>query len=521
MKKHFLFVAAENDGIANCKAGGMADVVRDVPRQIAEFGDRVTVVTPSYGRLHHRAKFIEKITFSYRGQEDEAELYEVTGKKPHDSIRHFVWHHREFRPGDIAHIYFNDPDKPFYTDTLTFSRFGAIVAEAIYKGVFDKIDIVHLHDWHASFLLLLREYHERYHALKKIRMVYSIHNLAIQGIRPLENDYGSLQAFFPDLHADHERIKDPRYLDCFNLMAIGIRFSDAVHTVSPSYMLDIQQPSDPPGFIGGEGLEEDLKNAAEEGRLFGILNGCNYKGYHQPELGKFFMTALKTTLRWLQMADKKYKAHFLAHTGAKIADLLEAPPTVVCGSVARLTEQKFYFFKEDPSLLATMLDDLEAKGGVYVLVGTGAPEYERLFRAMSRRHKSLIFINGQSEEVIDGLYAESDLYIMPSLFEPCGISQMLAMRNGQPCLVHHTGGLKDTVKHMKTGFAFDGDSFAEKKADFIKVFEAALEVFFNDKQKWQEIREQAAAERFTWKRSVKAYYKELYQIKVPEKALGN
>ena len=521
MKKHFLFVAAENDGIANCKAGGMADVVRDVPRQIAGFGDRVSVVSPSYGRLHKHARFIENITFLYRGKEDRGALYEVTAKKPHENIVHYVLHHPEFKSGDIAHIYFNDPEKPFYTDTLTFSRFGAMVAEAIYKGVFQKIDIVHLHDWHSSFLLLLREYHPRYEALKKLRMVYSIHNLAIQGIRPLENDFGSLKAFFPEMPVDTERIKDPRYHDCFNLMAVGIRLADAVHTVSPSYMDDIQRPSNPPGFIGGEGLEDDLKVAAREGRLFGVLNGCNYQGYYQPEKGKLFSTALMVTLKWLQMADKKYKAHFLAHTGEKIAGLMEDPPTMVCGSVARLTQQKFYFFREDPSLLAAILLELEKKGGIYVIVGTGAPEYEKLFRAMSRRHKNLVFINGQSEEVIDSLYVESDLYLMPSLFEPCGISQMLAMRNGQPCLVHHTGGLKDTVQHMKTGFAFKGVSLEAQKKDFLEVFKVTLELFFNDKVRWGAVCEAAQNERFTWERSVKKYYKELYALPVPEKVESN
>src|SRR5690606_12210065 len=104
-----------------------------------------------------------------------------------------------------------------------------------------------------------------------------------------------------------------------------------------------------------------------------------------------------------------------------------------------------------------------------MLLGTGAPQYEELFRKLSYEHKNFIFTNGQSEKLIDSLYLESDLYFMPSLFEPCGISQMLAMRNGNPCLVHHTGGLKDTVDHMVSGFSFDGDSYDGKLKNMLET----------------------------------------------------
>ena len=147
-----------------------------------------------------------------------------------------------------------------------------------------------------------------------------------------------------------------------------------------------------------------------------------------------------------------------------------------------------------------------------MLLGTGAPEYEELFRKMSYEHNNFIFTNGQSESLIDSMYLESDLYFMPSLFEPCGISQMLAMRNGNPCLVHHTGGLKDTVAHMKTGFGFDGDSFDEKLKNMVLVLDQALDVYQNDKALWKKIQANAKRKRFTWKKSVDTYYKDMYQL---------
>lgn len=513
MKTNFLFVAAENDGIPRCKAGGMGDVVRDVPRQIAAKGDQAHVITPSYSRLHTvETNKITDVNFVFRGVPHNAEIYEVPGKKDISGVKHYVLHHPDIKAGDIAHIYFNDPDQPFFTDANVFSLFCTAVAAAIRENVLGKIDIIHLHDWHTSMLLFLREFNPRFKILKDIRFVYSIHNLAIQGIRPFSDNFSSVDAFFPDIDYDRTLLSDRRYQDCINLMAVGIRLSDAVHTVSPSYKDDIQKPSDPPHFIGGEGLEEDLRKAEKEKRLFGILNGANYSNIEEVEKGILLRQCVRRLFRWLQEEKKDYKAHYLAHTGEKITRWQERNPGFICSSVARLTEQKFFFFKENPDLLAGLMEKLTEVNGVYILLGTGAPEYEKIFRDASYKHKNFIFINAQSDSIIDMLYQESNLYLMPSQFEPCGISQMLAMRKGQPCLVHHTGGLKDTVVNGKTGFSFDGKTTLEKTQNFVKVFSEAVDLFFNDKKDWKKICANAKKKRFTWEKSVDEYYKDLYNI---------
>lgn len=510
---NFLFVSAENDAIPDCKAGGMGDVVRDVPRNIAEKGDKVHVITPSYSRLHRNGGTLRtKLNFELRGIIYTAELYEVIPKKEFANIHHYVIHHPEIEAGDIAHIYHNDPKEPFFNDALKFIIFCTSVAEAIKKGAFGKLDVVHLHDWHTSLLLFLRAYHPAYSMLEKTRFVYTIHNLAIQGIRPFHNNYSSLQNWFPNIPIDYEKLKDPRYEDCINLMAVGIRLADAVHTVSPSYKDDVLKPSKPPEFIGGEGLEKDLQLADQEDRLFGILNGCNYKNIRAAEKGHIYKNTIRAIFQWLQQESKKYKADFLAHTGEKVIDILEKRPTFLCSSVARLTEQKFYFFKRSPEAFEQILEKLLKINGVFMLLGTGAPEYEELFRDLSYKHKNFIFTNGQSEDLIDSIYLESDLYFMPSLFEPCGISQMLAMRNGNPCYVHHTGGLKDTVEHMHTGFSFDGNSYGEKIKHMLEGMDTAIDVFCNDQEQWSRIQLAAKKMRFTWKKSVDEYYLKLYRL---------
>jgi len=510
---NFLFVAAENDALANCKAGGMGDVVRDVPRQISERGDKVHVIVPSYSRLHQGGLPKTNLNFNLRGMGYTAELYEVKPKKDFENISHYVIHHPEIQAGDIAHIYHNDPEEPFYTDAIKYFIFCTAVAEAIKKGAFGTLDVVHLHDWHSSTLLFLRKFNPEYSQLKRIRFVYSIHNLAIQGIRPFENNYSSLANWFPNVPFDQKSLMDYRYRDCVNLMAVGIRFADAVHTVSPSYKEDVLLPSSPPEFIGGEGLELDLQQAQDQGRLFGILNGCNYKNINREKKGNIYRNTVKALFMWLQEESKKYKADFLAHTGEKIMAYVENRPNFIVSSVARLTEQKFYFFMRSPEAFVQMLKRLEKVEGIFMLLGTGAPQYEELFRKLSYEHKNFIFTNGQSEKLIDSLYLESDLYFMPSLFEPCGISQMLAMRNGNPCLVHHTGGLKDTVEHMVTGFSFDGESYDGKIKNMLETFDMALDVFENDKPTWKKIQANAKKMRFTWKKSVDDYYSQLYNLK--------
>ena len=249
--------------------------------------------------------------------------------------------------------------------------------------------MVHLHDWHTALLAFHKAFHQDFTILKESWFVYSIHNLSLQGIRPLNDNFASINNFFPELGYDYEKIKDPRYNDCINLMAVGIRLSDKVHTVSPSYMQDIMRPSHKPEFIGGEGLEEDLRIAFAEGRLHGILNGVNYKNMRVAKKGNLYANILIQIFKWIQEESKKYKSDILANTGEKVVHLLLNPPSFVASSVARMTEQKFYFFKRNPEALKEILKNLEAKNGIFILLGTGEPEYERLMRDISYEHANL------------------------------------------------------------------------------------------------------------------------------------
>ena len=281
-QRRVLMVAAENDGLQGGKVGGIGDVVRDVPPALARFGWQVSVATPSYGFLHKTpgSTLVGRVSFLFGGVATEADVHSVPGKKPSPGVTHYVFDHPAFTWVERGRhqIYRNDPpDSPFASDASKYALFCAAVAEAARRDLFGQLDCMHLHDWHAAFLLILLKYRPEYEPLNRLRTAYTIHNLALQGVRPLQGHLSSLKSWYPDVPIEGNReLADPTWPNCVNPMAIGIRLADAVHTVSPSYAAEILKPSDRPGYYGGEGLEADLVRTERDGRLFGILNGCEY-----------------------------------------------------------------------------------------------------------------------------------------------------------------------------------------------------------------------------------------------------
>ena len=522
---HILMVAAENGALAGGKVGGLADVIGEVPTALVRKGSSVSVVTPSYGFLHRRnaSSGVGMLSFGFYGADHHATLHAVQpASGPGEGVRHYVIDHPIFAPrsedAQSNGIYCIDSaEAPFATDATRFAFFGAAVAEGLKQRAFGAVDVLHLHDWHAAFLMMLRRYSSAYRVLGGMRCVFSIHNLALQGIRPFEGSSSSLAAWYPHLAPPRHEISDPRWPNCVNPMAVGIRLADAVHTVSPSYAKEILRPSDPPRFFGGEGLESDLKAARAQGRLFGILNGCSYPSERRPGALSFkdLCSLLKeTVLSWAGRTPALASAHFVAHSRLADCGALPDRPVTVLTAVTRVVEQKLYLLKasgsKGPQALHALLEALGPRG-LFILLGTGDAAYEQFLLETGARFRNFIFLNGYSDQAARALYANGDLFIMPSSFEPCGISQMLAMRDGQPCVVHRAGGLKDTVTHGVNGFCFEGGTVAEQVDNFVSVCLQAMELQQAQAERWQGIRRNAAAARFSWDDSAAAYLAQLYR----------
>ena len=538
--RHILMLSAENDALAGGKVGGVGDVVRDVPTALVslpEFEGRVTVVVPSAGFLHKDATAsIGTFAFPFRGAEQTGELFEVPGKRPHPQIRQLVIHHPCLEATDPntgkPRIYVDDPPgQPFASDASRFACFSAAAAAALKAGLFGDIDRVHLHDWHAGLFLFVRDFVPGFADLQQYRTAFTIHNLALQGIRPLGdpgdgastalNNASNLAAWFPGVDYDLSVVRDPEYTDCVNPMAIGIRLADAVHVVSPGYADEVCQPSRPhrnsPNcvFFGGEGLEADLQHAREEGRLHGILNGCEYD--EQPEHPQRSEATWRDLLDILETevaawyAKKQSPRQWLALQRLRKLQQSRQRPTVVLTSVTRVVDQKVRLMREP--VASTPLDRILAEtagDAVYLLAGSGDSGYEKYLDEVARRHSNLIFLNGYSQAGADALYRAGDVFLMPSAFEPCGISQMLAMRDGQPCVVHSIGGLKDTVHDNKTGFAFSGDTPASLADAFVACTLRAVSTKRDSPAEFTRLQRAAFEERFPWSNSVREYLQRLY-----------
>lgn len=515
-----LMVAAENDALPGGKVGGIGDVVRDSAPALAARGCEVTVLTPAYGVFAELAgaKALTSVTPLFGYARERVDLYEVPGRRPRAGVRYVVADHPLFAACGPGRIYCHDPPgAPFATDANKFALFCVAVTEALVGGALAPPDVVHLHDWHAGLVLALRHFHPDYTALGGLRMVYTIHNLALQGIRPLSGHTSSLASWYPGLVFERRLIADPRWSDCVNPMAVGIRLADAVHTVSPTYAREVLEPSAVAerGYYGGEGLEGDLREARAQGRLFGILNGCEYPEESPPPpppWAELVPLMQRELLGWAARQPVLSAADFIADK--RLQAWAGRTPSAVLTSVSRVTEQKMRLLQErDGGGRPALEGVLEALGenGVYVFLGTGEPIYEQFLAGVSARFDNFLFLRGYSDAVSTALYAAGDLFVMPSSFEPCGISQMLAMRAAQPCLVHGVGGLKDTVEGGVNGFAFDGAGFSGQADALVAAARSALALRRDDPPRWARIREAAAAARFRWQDTVDAYIAQLYR----------
>ncbi len=491
--------------------GGVGDVIRDLPPAIVAEGWRATIMTPSFGKFHRmpEARLIEQRLVLFGGAEHDVEYYELDGE-----IRTILVHHPILAPTDPGRVYHDDgASRPFATDASKFAFFSAASAVWI-AGQDSPPDVVHLHDWHAAYYLIMKNFTDLGSKLDGIHTVFTIHNLAYQGQRPFEGDESSLVAWFPGMEYEPELLADPHSPSAVNPMAFAIRMADQVNTVSPTYAHEICMSSDHGrGFFGGEGLEAEISHAASEGRLHGILNGCDYDVLHARRPGWLpFLKTSQETLEGFLAKEPDDPVHLTA------LENLEAQPKVrpmhILSSIGRVVDQKMQLFftplNDGRSALEHILDRL-GNNGAFFLLGSGDKAHEAALADIAERYANFIYFRGYSEAFGNLLYQCGDLFLMPSSFEPCGISQMHAMRDGQPCVVHGVGGLRDTVEDSKTGFVFEGINPSQQAANFVASVGRAIDMRRDHPSSWADLRKRAAACRFDWASSARQYIETLYE----------
>ncbi len=336
----------------------------------------------------------------------------------------------------------------------------------------------------------------------------------------MEQNSSSLQGWYPELYGQltsdqRQQICDARLMHCLNPLRAGVNLADKIHVVSPTYAQEILKHSEPwQGFFGGEGLEQDLRSRQQD--LVGILNGCDYQVALPKRNYAQLLTLVESALcEWLSQQPQTRSVDQVALLRLQQWQRLGEPDLLIT-SVGRLTDQKVLLLRQTLEDGRTVLEHLLLHcqrhcGDIRLLIiGSGDPVIGDEFRQLAGRYPQLLFLDGYNEPLAQQIFVQGDLFLMPSSFEPCGISQLLAMRAGQLCLVHGVGGLQDTVKNGETGFVFRGVDLADQAQTLLMTFAQAINQYGS--REWQSMQQRIADLQFSWSAQVELYCSELYQF---------
>ena len=476
--KNILFVASE--GVPFIKTGGLADVVGSLPKDIDKEYYDVRVIIPKYSCMKQEMKDRMEYVTSFYMDFDWKSMYVGIMKAEVDGVIYYFIDNE-----DMFNTY-----KPYTDDALfeirRFSFFSKAALSALPTIGF-RPDLIHCHDWQTGLVpVYLKERFQENEFYRGIKTVMTIHNLRFQGkwnVQDVESITGLSGYYFtPD--------KLEAYKDA-NLLKGGIVYADAVTTVSPTYAQEIRTQ------FYGEGLDGILNARAND--LRGIINGIDYTDF-SPDNDKYI--AKPYTVETFRRNKVKNKTELQRELG-----LAEDPKCFMIGIVSRLTDQKGF------DLIAYVMEEMLSRDAIQVVVlGTGEERYENMFRYFDEKYSDKLAANiYYSEELSHKIYAASDAFLMPSLFEPCGLSQLMSLRYGTLPIVRETGGLKDTVEPYNeyagtgTGFTFTNYNAHEMMA----TVRYAEKIFYDKKREWNRMVERAMKQDFSWKVSA-GKYQEMY-----------
>ncbi len=452
---------ASSEVVPFAKTGGLADVAGALPLALEELGEEVVVVLPRYKGITPEKFNIKKLK--------EGIFSAVMGK----NIKVYFLEQDQYFGRDGL---YQDKTGDYKDNLERFSYYCKKTLELL-KEINFKPDIIHVHDWQASLIpVYLKALLSQDTFFKKTRTVLTVHNIGYQGLFPKEE--------FPKLGLDWSlfNMEGLEYYGKINILKGGLEYSDIINTVSPTYATEIRTSE------FGFGLEGVLNKRRE--RLFGILNGLDYTIWN-PETDK----SLSANFSLKQMEGKwKDKADL-----QRFCHLPQDPSVPLLGIVSRLAEQKGF------DILAGGIDVLCKMNLQLVILGTGDLKYHQILEEMVRKYPKVISLNLKFDDgLAHKIYAGSDMFLMPSKYEPCGLGQLISFRYGTIPIVFKTGGLADTV-NKDNGFVFTRYA----KDDLIKTIQKALTAF-GDKKKWPQLIQNAMKADFSWKESAKKYL-QLYE----------
>jgi starch synthase len=465
-----LFVASECTPIA--KVGGLGDVIGSLPKALKKLGLDVKIVIPKYQVIDEKKYHFDLIAQNIKFKDELINVYQ--GFLPDSQVVVYLLDNNKYFGENGVYL-----AKSAFVDSFKeiqrFLFFSKAIPE-IFKYLDWQPQIIHCQDWHTALIPLLLK--TKYRA-QNIKTLLTIHNLANQG----KWIAGEILSFLGLKGNEAESLKIIDKEGKISIFEQGILNADILNTVSQNYAQEIKTKE------FGEGLEQDLIKRQND--LFGIINGIDYERFN-PETDP----DIKTNYSFNSLEKRTENKIDLQKT-LKLPENQQLP---LLSIINRLTSQK------GVDLVIGIIPELVKLNCQLVVLGVGEDIYEKKLLEFSLKYPSNISCQIKFDPVLaQKIYAGSDIFLMPSKFEPCGLGQMIAMRYGAIPIVRKTGGLAETVENQKTGFVFED----YKKDALLKSLKECLDAYSN-RDKWVELMKRAMNQDFSWQKSAKRYV-ELYK----------
>lgn len=468
-----LFVASE--AVPFIKSGGLADVAHALPKKLRELGVDVRVVVPKYGAIPDTlladSVKVTECTVQMNWRRQYCGVVEVI----HDTIPYYLIDNEYYFKRDGLYGYFDDGER--------YSFFCQAVLAMLEPLDFIP-DIIHLNDWHTGMVsVLLSDDYLHRPGYSHIKTIFTIHNLKFQGVFP--------PGILPDLlnlSMDYFNSGELEFYRNISFMKAGVRYSNYITTVSPTYAMEIQNP------FFGEKMDGIIRD--RESTLFGIVNGIDTEVY-DPKTDQHLLKPYDLASVWRKRENKEELQRQLG--------LPVQADVPMLAMITRLTDQK------GMDLIAHVLHEILQQDLQMVVLGTGEHRYEQMFKDFQEWYPEKLSAQIRFDNALSHMiYGASDLFLMPSLFEPCGLGQLIALRYGSVPIVRETGGLKDTVEPWNE-FSGDGNGFTFSNYNAHEMLHAiryGLQCYRSPGQ-WKTIQKNAMKADNSWTHSAQLY-KDLY-----------
>lgn len=462
------------------KTGGLADVTGALPLFLEKLGHEVIIIMPCYksisgAKLNYR-RLEEDISYSYLDGSINSNFANAKFSRDNPD--------KSFNTECGIKVYFIENSKYFsrqwlygdkhgdYKDNLERFSYYCKRSIKLLKEIDFACDIIHCHDWQSALIpVYLKAAYSSDKFFSKTKTLLTIHNMGYQGIFHREQ--------FPILGLDESffSIDKLEFFNRINILKGGIVFSDYLNTVSPAYSKEIQTKE------FGFGLDDIL--AKRKDSLYGILNGLDYSIWN-PQTDKIIAANYSID----DLSGKQKNKRDLQ----EICGFLKQPDLPLIGIVSRLAEQKGF------DLLSELMDKICNMPLQLVVLGTGDLKYHHIMENIAKKYpKVMALFLKFDDQLAHKIYAGSDIFLMPSKYEPCGLGQFISLRYGTIPIVFKTGGLADTVTKER-GFVFE----LYEQNELLKVIKEAVDCFKN-KGKWQELMANAMRCDFSWEESAREY----------------